>query len=78
MREDMSQALRGCAATRANTVPQMLPLRKWHHWDLVIISSSFQTVTPTDFCTGAGVRRLNSDHMEFNAGGFRIKTPTEF
>lgn len=78
MREGMSQALGGCAATRANTAPQMLPLRKWHHWDLVIISSPFQTVTPTDFCTGAGVRRLNSDHMEFNAGGFRIKTPSEF
>lgn len=66
-----------CCHQGTHTSPNA-PTGKWHHWDLVIISSPFQTVTPTDFCTGAGVRRLNSDHMEFNAGGFRIKTPSEF
>lgn len=56
----------------------MLPADTWHQWDLVIISSPFQTVTVTDFCSGPGVRRLNSDHMQLNAGGFRIKILTEF
>lgn len=65
-------------ADGAHTPCLMLPAGTRHQWDLVIISSPFQTVTLTDFCTGAGVRRLNSDHMEPNAGGFRIKIPIEF
>lgn len=54
MWEGTRGALSSCAATgsRAHTLPQMLALGKWQHWDLVIISSPFQTVIPTDFCLG--------------------------